>query len=339
MVRRGEEVVIAFLKNATEVGRSKAYEEIFLSELKAAGVKYFFIGPDAKRRPYRSIRRVRDAAAAFGIDIYHSHLAFGIWFGLGQSVPRFYTHHNIVMRLPRYPYRLLARLIDVQIGISARCAEALEKHSGRPVTLIYNGVNGKKFLAPVRSLPVEGKINLITVGGIIPQKNYSLMLRAIALLPPELRRRVRLRIVGEGPNPADVAVIRALIEELDISDCVELLGNRSDIPELLRQAHVFLMSSSFEGLSIALLEAVSSGLPCVTTDVGGCAEVVEDGRNGLIVPTMAPADFAAAIERILDSGEAYSKLSRGAIERSRLFGLSSAVDGHLSAYRQALGEK
>jgi glycosyltransferase involved in cell wall biosynthesis len=90
------------------------------------------------------------------------------------------------------------------------------------------------------------------------------------------------------------------VDQSGIADRIFLLGDRSDVRELLRGFDLFAMSSLTEGYSIALLEACAAGLPIVATDVGGNAEIVRDGINGMLVPARSEDALAEALIQLLN---------------------------------------
>jgi len=108
-----------------------------------------------------------------------------------------------------------------------------------------------------------------------------------------------LVLIGDGD---DRAMAETLVQNKGLSSRVFFLGERSDIPDLMRNFSLYISSSKTEGVPLVILEAMSTGLPCVATQVGGIAEVVRKG-SGLLVPPKDPQALAkAAIEMIDDSG-------------------------------------
>jgi len=99
---------------------------------------------------------------------------------------------------------------------------------------------------------------------------------------------------------------------LDIEQAVRLIGFRSDIPALLSLADIFVLPSLTEGLPISMLEAMSAGLPVVVTRVGGISEVIEDGKNGVIVPPSDADALGSAVLRLLSNSEIREKLGASA---------------------------
>lgn len=160
------------------------------------------------------------------------------------------------------------------------------------VTTIYNGIPD----VPVPQPPLRGGRLFFTAGRLAAVKNHAMMLRAFAQLHRQ-RAEVRLQIAGDGPERAR---LEALAAELGVADAVQFLGFRHNVTELMLAADVFLMSSHYEGISIALLEAMNCRLPVVATRVGGVPETVADGQTGLLVPDDDAAAMAAAMARLAD---------------------------------------
>lgn len=131
-----------------------------------------------------------------------------------------------------------------------------------------------------------------SVGALIPRKGHDLTIRAVASLPG-----VRLKIAGEGPERAR---LERLIIELGVADRVQLLGSipHADLPALLATADVLALPSSSEGLANAWVEAVASGTPVVTCDIGGAREVIDRPEAGRIA-AREPGAIAAAIAELL----------------------------------------
>jgi glycosyltransferase involved in cell wall biosynthesis len=123
------------------------------------------------------------------------------------------------------------------------------------------------------------------------------------------RRNVTFLLVGGGPLEADV---RARIDALGLKRCVRAPGFRHDGRRLMGAMDVFLMTSEFEGLPIALLEAMSLGKPVVSTRVGGIPEVLEDGVTGFFAPVGAIDELAGRVMRLLDDDVLRMRFGRAA---------------------------
>lgn len=334
--RRGDEVHICFLATAQETGRSPSYERDFLEQLDDHGVGYFFVGHECRKNPLKGALRVRRYCQKNGIELYHSHLKYAIAYGCLLRVPHVYTHHNILPGAPRWLFRLANTIVDAYVGISDACATQLSQFTGRPVTTIFNAIDIGRMSPSVRESPPGLPLECLAVGRVLPQKNYNLLVDAIALLSPSERAALRVRIAGEG-NAEQTLALQRKIEELGLVSTISLLGNRGDVPQLMDTSHFLVMSSAWEGLPIALLEACASGLPFVATDVGSCVEVADLSGAGIIVPPNDAGQLASALKRMCEEAGLLEALSRNAIATRDGFAIARAADDHRHLYLQLVG--
>jgi glycosyltransferase involved in cell wall biosynthesis len=138
-------------------------------------------------------------------------------------------------------------------------------------------------------------------------------------------------------NEAYVARLRALVAEAGLEGRVSWLGEREDVPELIRALDVLLLPSWEEPFGRALIEAMALGVPVVSTDVGGPPEIVEDGREGYLVSPRDPHAWAAAVMRIAERPELASAMGRaGRLRVKRSFTVERHVEEMLAVYARAL---
>ena len=132
------------------------------------------------------------------------------------------------------------------------------------------------------------------------QKAHEVLIEAVRLIGAVAGNPMRYRVllVGEGPRRDE---LQALVRQAGVGGRVIFLGLRQDIPEILLQSDAFVLSSDYEGLSLAILEAMAACLPIVATTVGGNAQIVEDGVTGLLVAPRQPEQLAAAMARLIDN--------------------------------------
>jgi glycosyltransferase involved in cell wall biosynthesis len=161
-------------------------------------------------------------------------------------------------------------------------------------------------------------------------KNQAMMLRALSGVLARYPQ-ARLRIIGDGPERSG---LEALAGELRISGSVEFLGFRKDVGALLAESDVFLMSSHYEGISIAVLEAMCAGLPVLATRVGGIPEMVEDGRTGVLVPDGDVEAMAQAMGKLLDSSHDRQRLGAAGKEfLQREFSIDMTAERYFRLYQ------
>ena len=171
-----------------------------------------------------------------------------------------------------------------------------------------------------------------TVGNFTRKKDQESLLRAVARLVPDLPS-LRVVLIGSGPLEND---LRALAASLRIAEVTDFTGSRDDVREVLPGLDVFALSSRFEGLPIALLEALAAGVACVATSVGGVPEVLTDGEDGLLVGPGDPDALAAAIRKLLADAAFRAGMGSRAGWRARDFRIDRAVRRIEQVYDRAL---
>lgn len=149
---------------------------------------------------------------------------------------------------------------------------------------------------------------IATAGRLVPQKNQAMLVSAMALVHEEYPE-AKCEIYGDGALKEELA---EQIHKLSLGDTVTLKGSVTDIHERLAQCGLFVMTSNFEGLSNALIEAMMVGLPCITTDYPGARELIEDGKTGIVVPMDDAEQLARAIKALLNDPEKCRQLAQAA---------------------------
>lgn len=179
--------------------------------------------------------------------------------------------------------------------------------------VIHNGLFSSDIPKTVTEYSQRDSRSICAMGRLDYQKAYDTMIRAFALFAREHPEHT-LNIYGRGREGAQEK-LQALARELGVGDRVVFHGNRPDVLEQIKDAGMFLMTSRFEGMPNALMEAMACGLPCVCTDCDfGPAELIEDGVSGLLSPVDEPEAIAAAMTRIADEPGLGEKLSIGALK-------------------------
>jgi hypothetical protein len=159
------------------------------------------------------------------------------------------------------------------------------------------------------------EMTIISAGRLSPQKNQMLMIEAVSMLHEEFPK-LKLEIYGDGTLRDSLL---SDIEQNNLNDCVFLGGNVGDIHERMAAARLFLMTSEFEGMPNALLEAMAIGLPCITTDYPGAEEIIQNETNGLVVPRNDAKALADAIRKVLEDNVLEKKIRQNALFSSELY--------------------
>jgi glycosyltransferase involved in cell wall biosynthesis len=336
-VRAGHEAGVVALSPASSLGNSPESEERMIARLRSEGIEAACLGLDARRSMLKGRSEIGRFLSTARPDVVHVHTArAALMAGFARTgVPLILTHHNSRLSFPRHLYRLFDRFVFSYVGISAACAAQTARHARRPVRLIVNGAEDRTAIEGPRTGPAA-KPTIIAVGTVSDQKDYPTLVATAKRLVPRLdaaNMTFDLQIVGGGEG---LGRLEGLVRAEGLEDHVRLLGVRNDVPDLLRSADLFVNSSRYEGLSVAMIEALMAALPVVATDVAGNSEVVRPSENGLLVAPADPGALASAIATVLLDRKLYGQFSKGALTSSRAFSLQRCAEEHLGLYAEAI---
>jgi len=339
------------------VGLACAPEPRLCSEARDLGVEVFptphFVKPIRPLRDLRAACAVLRTARSFKPDLLSAHstkagFAARIAGALIRKPVVFTAHgwaftegkpnwHRSVFPVAE---RLAARHTTKIICVSEHDRNlALRFRVGRQDQLvtIHVGVDPTRFAkmdrsAARRNLGLEDKITVTSVVRLTRQKDPLTLLKAFETLKTD----AHLLLVGDGELRTSV---EEFVVEHRLADTVHLLGERKDIPEILAASDVFVLSSRWEGLPGAVIEAMLAGLPVVATSVGGTPELVEEGVTGFLVPCGDPQALADRLQRLLDNeGLRRSMGAKGREKALRQFTLDRMLAETEKVYREVLRE-
>lgn len=324
-----------------------------LSEaIKSAGVEVVSlhkqpgIGFAALFQLVRLVRMLRPA-------VVHSYQFSANWRGLlvGRMlrVPLIISSVRNIDFHPGLALTLLDRFMGVFVDQVIGNADAVrrfvvERHwidDGR-VHVVYNGVGYERLDAAVRNHDLHSveqpdrRLTVVKIASLTPKKDHSTFLEAARLVSQRMPG-VRFLIVGGGRLQETV---ERRVRELGLQDHVELIGETSNVPGVLVDADVSVLTSLREGCSNALLESMALGTPIVATDVGGNRELVRDGIEGFIVPTGDAEAVAERIIQLLEDPELRVKMGRAGRARiDRRFTAGRMVDDTVQLYERLLDQR
>ena len=288
---------------------------------------------------YKMLKKIIDEGE---YDIIHCHTPVGAMIArLAAMAARkkgtkvIYTAHGfhffkgapLLNWLLFYPAEwLLAPVTDVLITINKEDhAQALKRLRAKRIEYVPGvGINTGKFRNLVLNRDEKRKtlgygesdFLILTVAEMTPNKNHITILKALALLKDrEEFQHIHYLICGRGEMWAS---LEQSARELGISDHVNFLGYRSDAPELYRSCDLFAFMSFREGLSVALMEAMSSGMPIACTRIRGNVDLVEDGISGQFVEN-TPEAVAEAFLNLYRDPQYRERLGKGAAEKALLY--------------------
>jgi sugar transferase (PEP-CTERM/EpsH1 system associated) len=304
------------------------------------------VDPGLAIRLRRLLRRER-------ICIVHSH-NYSAWLysaiaarSLGRITHVHTEHSGVAAARRRYAAeRWLSRVTTHVVAVSRHVEDILVQDVGIPrkrVRMIYNGVDTLRFApdavardrvrAAFRLRPEDVLIGI--VARLEKVKNHALLLRAFAPLRQEFDSAARLAIVGDG---TERSTLERFAQEHGVSGGVDFLGERHDVPDLLRAFDIFVLTSVSEGMSVTLLEAMSCGLPVVATAVGGNLEIVADTVTGFLVGDGDVEALSRRLRLLVREPEVRARL--GTAGRSRvleLFDQRGMLSDYMRLYRGEAG--
>jgi glycosyltransferase involved in cell wall biosynthesis len=295
--------------------------------------------------------RLRSLLVAAPVDVLHVHSPYvaGVARLVARTLPRgvrprlVSTEHNAWSTFAR-PTRWLnastSVLDDATIAVSAQVRATMRGPARRRAEVLTHGimlehVRGQRGdRSAVREELGVGADEILvgTIANYTPQKDYPNLLGAARILV-DRGIRVRFCAVGQGPQEDDVHALR---RQLGLDQTVLLTGYRPDAVRVLAASDLFVLASRFEGLPVALMEALALGLPVVATSVGGIPEVVTDRVHGLLVPPGRPDLLADAIGELVADPPRRAVMAAAASKRAEDFDAARATRRIEAIYRQVL---
>ena len=241
--------------------------------------------------------------------------------------------------LPLFLDRITMPLIKAYVSNSQAAVDFFISKGFPPEQfhVIYNGIqvalyqNASKIQNQFNKMPV-----IVNVANLRHVKHHDLLINACA----KLKRNgtpFHLNLVGKGPLKDSIL---QQINALGLTNEVSLLGERSDIPYILSTSDIFVLSSYFEGMPVSIMEAMASGLPIISTDVGGVSELVDNGNTGILVPSNHVDLLSRAIELLLLNPSLRQKM--GAAGRNKVqteFSFQTMINHYISYYSQLYYKK
>jgi glycosyltransferase involved in cell wall biosynthesis len=300
---------------------------IYWDRLRQAGVKVHSLSPH-KLLPFY-LASIPWRLLADRPDILHCHLIpsniiakpLGALLGVPVLINHDHTNDTrraesrLLLALDRFSNRFASHIV----AVSASCRDFLITRESIPtsdVTLVPNAIDLRRF-SPAsarrdqarveRGLPASARV-VAGVGRLNPQKNFALFLDIAAQLAPQFPD-LHFLLAGDGPEEK---MLREKAAALGISDRVTFSGYVADTRLVYLAADVLLMPSRYEGLPMALLEAMAMGLPVVASQLDGIAEVIGDGREGFLVPSDNASLFVERTAALLQDADLSSRIAQNA---------------------------
>lgn len=266
-------------------------------------------------------------------DLVHVHLFPTIyWASLaarGLSIKLIYTEHSTSnSRRNKWYFRPIERFMygryEKIISISQQTQDALTSWLGQydeRFVIINNGVDTKKFASVKVSVIPK---SLIMVSRFASSKDQATVIRALEHIDKE----ATLRFVGDGENRKHC---EELAQELGVSDRVQFLGSRSDVPELVASSYIGIQSSNWEGFGLTAVELMAAGKPVIATNVDGLKQVVEGA--GEIFNVSNAKELAARVNNLLADKQYYHTVVAKCKQRANIYDISVMSEKYMKLYK------
>jgi glycosyltransferase involved in cell wall biosynthesis len=336
--RRFEPAVVAY---------SGRYGSDLEQQLDQAGVKTWFLGkgPGFDARTYYRLYRV---FKEFQPDIVHTHVhvmryAFP---SLVYFKPRLMIHtvNNIaeceIEPRARWLQRLAYRSGVIPVAVAREVATSLKRVYGIGNSLVvWNCIPTDLYASPQTPRDVwrakhgfsKEDVLFVCVARFAPQKNHDLLLSAFAKGPAS-NPRAHLVLAGQGVLRAPLQV---RVNQLGLTSRVHFLGLRTDIPDVLGAADIFVLSSDYEGNPLSVIEAMAAGLPIASTAAGGVPELLQNGKEGFIVQPGHSEQLSEAMVTLLADSDLRRKMGAAAAARAKgKFDVSAMVRAYEELYEE-----
>jgi len=214
------------------------------------------------------------------------------------------------------------------------------------IDIIYNGVDTDRFALPKyqwnneRTLPSDSPIRLGNVARFYPEKKgQDILIQAVELLK---QRNLQVRCQFAGAVYRDQEEqwekLHQYVHDHQLTKEIEFLGNVSDVPGFLRDIDIFVLPSRYEGFGIALIEALSMGIPCVASKLDGPEEIINDKRLGRLFNAGNPSDLADKIEQVILCYQDYDPVWISNYTRQH-YGLDALTEHHIDLYQHVCNKE
>lgn len=295
-------------------------------------------------------KAVRDVCISHSIDIIHVHDSHAHTFAVMAATLFGNPTPIIVSRRVDFPisrswlshYKYNHPLVKRIVCVSDAIRQIVARDIKRPelACTVYSGIDTSRFTKTEKtgilhremSIP-EGTPLIGNVAALAPHKDYRTFIATAQQLVAD-GAQARFLIIGDGPLKEEVT---QWVADSGISDQVLMLGFRKDIPEILPELDVFLITSETEGLGTSILDAFACRVPVVATDAGGIPEIVRHNETGFTGKVKDPTSLAKGVSQMLADKTYRDRMVNGATQLLSTFHKSAMAQSTWVVYREVLG--
>lgn len=251
----------------------------------------------------------------------------------GSDVPGFSDRFSLIYLLLKPLIKKIwaksSEVVSASLGLKEL---ALKTNHDQKIAIIFNGIDVEKFIPDHEKRPQDRLI--ITTGAtrVTHRKCIDYLIRAVAKLAPKYPQ-IYAKIMGDGNAKEE---LEKLIDDLKIGNNVNLIGRipREETAPYYQEASIFVLPSFNEGMSNAMLEALGSGLPIISTPTGGAEELVKDGINGYLIKYKDSDDIANKLETLLNNPELARKMGQESRKIAETMSWQGVAQKYFDLYKQ-----
>jgi len=338
------------------VGTSTENEWINL--LNKEGIFTFFVsewgGNNNFHKFIKGIRNLRKMFNKDRIDIVHSHFQLGT---LAAVTLKFLKISKFAYRTshirkewdngkwtwflnPIFIRFVFPKYLDGEIGVSEAVVKYLKDRKifnldERKIYLIYNGINIQEIVKLSNQIDKSlttfinpESLIIGSVGRLSVQKGYPYLIEAMKIVSNKIND-VKLLIVGDGELKEELF---ELTKNLKMDDHISFLGLKTNVPSIIKNFDIFVLSSLWEGLPTVVMEAMVCSVPVIATDIPGTRELIEDGENGFLVKPRDSFDLAEKIIEVLNDKHLRELVTSNALMDVQKYDMSEICNNYINLY-------
>ena len=306
------------------------------AELEAAGIPVVYLGKK-NGVDLSLLKKMRKIIKNFEPDVIHTHLAavkYAFMASVGLKKRLVHTVHSVAQqecgRFARILNKLFLKSKRVTfVALSEIVADTIRDVYKLPmeqIPIVYNGVPLESCMVKT-DWTLHEPVSIANVAGFRPVKNHIALLDAVKQLI-DRGHNVKLFLYGDG---SERERIEQHISQNQLQDAVVLCGFSETVAENLHNSDIFVLPSLYEGISLAIIEAMGTGLPIVASAVGGIPNMINDGEDGLLCEPTAQS-VAEKLDALIIDAELRSRLGQKTVVSAERFSASSMVKGYLDIY-------
>ena len=273
-------------------------------------------------------------------DVIHSHLyalKYAVLASLGKHIPIIHTVHNVALKEANKTNRKINKLIyDLKLATPVALSEEIKetirtvyKLSDERIPVILNGIDLSKCQEK-KDYSLGSPIKIIHVGRFFEQKNHEYIIKCAKKL--SRLKDIKILFFGDGPY---MQKCMDLVEKCHLESVICFRGVSSNIYPELHASDVFILPSKWEGIPISIIEAMGTGLPIVASNVGGISDMIEDGKEGILI-NPETEELVDALLKFVNDFELRKAMGTAARKKSVEFSAIAMSRYYLKLYKERI---